>query len=308
MNQITCCPHCSVWYRVTPELLARAGGLVRCGRCGETFDAREHLWTPEEGKERGNAGRAPDRPAAAQTVPREEEPEEQGPEAEEESFSPPAFPETDHRLGNLDDPGLEGSFTDPATTAVDQALSAVDEPFTIPRVDPLIRNPSPPQPRRRRGERLPWILGTLFLAALLVASLSYLRPWKAWRGAPAKTGWGPGAGLASRSDPRAFRITAAEVVISRHHPRTGLVVAGTLLNTTKKAEPLPWLLVRITDVAGRTVAAGAFLPGDYERKPAPDLPGKTATPFRLRVLAPSHAAAGFRIELCRGFPPHLLCR
>lgn len=36
---ITCCPDCRTTFRVTPELLAKAGGQVRCGRCHSIFSA-----------------------------------------------------------------------------------------------------------------------------------------------------------------------------------------------------------------------------------------------------------------------------
>ncbi len=37
------CPECSTAFRVTAKVLAQAGGRVRCGGCGNSFSALEHL-------------------------------------------------------------------------------------------------------------------------------------------------------------------------------------------------------------------------------------------------------------------------
>ena len=39
----TRCPHCDTCFRVTPEHLELAKGAVRCGRCFNTFNARNYL-------------------------------------------------------------------------------------------------------------------------------------------------------------------------------------------------------------------------------------------------------------------------
>lgn len=42
------CPHCKALYRITPAQLNAAEGWVRCGECGQIFDARETLSSPDE--------------------------------------------------------------------------------------------------------------------------------------------------------------------------------------------------------------------------------------------------------------------
>lgn len=39
MNLFTCCPKCQTTFRVTTQQLQSSGGQVRCGFCGEVFDA-----------------------------------------------------------------------------------------------------------------------------------------------------------------------------------------------------------------------------------------------------------------------------
>jgi len=47
MTEITQCPQCSTRFKVTEAQLEAHDGLVRCGRCHEVFDAREHLHDDE---------------------------------------------------------------------------------------------------------------------------------------------------------------------------------------------------------------------------------------------------------------------
>lgn len=42
MSQITCCPACATLFRVTDGQLQAAQGWVRCGQCGEVFEALLH--------------------------------------------------------------------------------------------------------------------------------------------------------------------------------------------------------------------------------------------------------------------------
>ena len=43
MSQIARCPACATMFRVVAEQLTMAHGWVRCGQCGEVFDAGLHL-------------------------------------------------------------------------------------------------------------------------------------------------------------------------------------------------------------------------------------------------------------------------
>ena len=43
MNLATRCTSCGTVFRVVQDQLRVAGGLVRCGRCGEVFNAAETL-------------------------------------------------------------------------------------------------------------------------------------------------------------------------------------------------------------------------------------------------------------------------
>ncbi|MBE2262945.1 MAG: zinc-ribbon domain-containing protein [Burkholderiaceae bacterium] len=43
MRLITRCPACATMFRVVPDQLRISDGWVRCGRCSEVFDARDHM-------------------------------------------------------------------------------------------------------------------------------------------------------------------------------------------------------------------------------------------------------------------------
>lgn len=43
MSLITCCPACGTMFRVVPDQLKISEGWVRCGHCGEVFDATLHM-------------------------------------------------------------------------------------------------------------------------------------------------------------------------------------------------------------------------------------------------------------------------
>ena len=43
MSQVTCCPACQTLLKVVPDQLRLSQGWVRCGQCGEVFDAHEHM-------------------------------------------------------------------------------------------------------------------------------------------------------------------------------------------------------------------------------------------------------------------------
>jgi predicted Zn finger-like uncharacterized protein len=47
MSDITQCPECATRFKVSEEQLAAHDGLVRCGRCHQVFNAREHLQDEE---------------------------------------------------------------------------------------------------------------------------------------------------------------------------------------------------------------------------------------------------------------------
>ena len=57
MSLITRCPACETMFKVVPDQLRVSDGWVRCGQCGEIFDAPQHL-IPDPNESAEPAGRA----------------------------------------------------------------------------------------------------------------------------------------------------------------------------------------------------------------------------------------------------------
>lgn len=63
MSLITRCPACTTLFKAVPDQLRIAGGWVRCGHCGEVFDAAAHM-LPAEAVAPAPPGPDPDPPVA----------------------------------------------------------------------------------------------------------------------------------------------------------------------------------------------------------------------------------------------------
>ncbi|MGH8370763.1 MAG: zinc-ribbon domain-containing protein, partial [Gammaproteobacteria bacterium] len=187
---LTTCTECGTRFRLSAEQLRQAEGQVRCGRCGEVFDAFTHLHGDD-----GTPWSVPiDDEADAkstQPLPRDPDPvEETGAEA---------GAETDDVLGDTDDlpvnpagriePRMDDLFGDlepeyaapetlpdleqeaDASDALAQELGTLEaesEPDSLPDTelpphDHLIAHPD------RQRHRLLWSIGVAVLALLLFA-------------------------------------------------------------------------------------------------------------------------------------------
>lgn len=76
MSLITSCPACGTMFRVVPDQLKISEGWVRCGHCGEVFDASAHLRDESELE----LSRFPQEPAVPAVQPEREAPPEPQPE------------------------------------------------------------------------------------------------------------------------------------------------------------------------------------------------------------------------------------
>ncbi|MDD5029699.1 MAG: zinc-ribbon and DUF3426 domain-containing protein [Rhodoferax sp.] len=69
MSLLTRCPACTTIYRLVPDQLRISQGWVKCGQCGDIFDATQHLVQIEtealSGNEASDLARAPGEPVAA---------------------------------------------------------------------------------------------------------------------------------------------------------------------------------------------------------------------------------------------------
>jgi predicted Zn finger-like uncharacterized protein len=65
MSMVTTCPHCQTTFRITTEHLNARQGEVRCGRCGELFNAFDTLATRAEERAKPSSEKVPDQTPVA---------------------------------------------------------------------------------------------------------------------------------------------------------------------------------------------------------------------------------------------------
>jgi len=128
---ITQCPACATLFRLVPDQLRISEGWVRCGQCGEIFDASAHLQRDE--------------PAAAPAPLPMDEVRETAPaplEPTDENDTPPPSMEVDFLLEDLAAPALPSdsdasTLSEPASPAPDEADEAAIEPAAPPAPEAL---------------------------------------------------------------------------------------------------------------------------------------------------------------------------
>ncbi len=278
------CPNCHAIFRVTPEVLERAGGQVRCGECQTVF-----LAAPIE--EEMNA--SPDASPAA------------------------AANHTFDRTVQDDDQTLEieglYDFTATSEVSADQARSALPESSAlelIPEPDLEQRaafqaasSVEPVVPKQRKGR--PFLMA--FLAVVLIALLglqfllahrmelgnhSVLRPLIV------NICQVLGCSVAPRRD--TSRIALVDNAVYSHpNAEHALMIKGVLANEADFPQPYPVIEISLSDLRGRVVALRRFGPNEY-LDPAtdtpPQMPVEGRIPIRLEVVDPGRNALAFEFR------------
>jgi predicted Zn finger-like uncharacterized protein len=169
MNLIARCPACQTSYRVVPDQLRVSDGWVRCGECGEVFDAAQQLFDAESGSSATEAPVLVDDGVQAHPVP-------------------PGVNQQDSSLSTTDDPAHHESLTDPfaaegswasATLLIkpsseSESESDAEEPAattSAPLAAPVSFMLAPDGSSSARQERkavMWWGLGGLLLVGLLL--------------------------------------------------------------------------------------------------------------------------------------------
>lgn len=165
MNALTTqCPQCTTQFRVTAEQLDARNGMVRCGRCGQVFNARAQM--------HDNEHLSAETELPATQTPDEMPPEEvvtelPSPASSAESYQPPEFIELNEpvELPQPDEIRVP-SFAD---SIVDEAEDIKHEfHFDEPAPAAPIEEAPPKKPLR-----WPWLLGAAFLLLILSAQVLY---------------------------------------------------------------------------------------------------------------------------------------
>ncbi|MEX0899685.1 MAG: DUF3426 domain-containing protein [Gammaproteobacteria bacterium] len=269
----TRCTECETLFRVTREQLNAARGQVRCGRCGNVFDAlsslHEEIAFPEESR--------PDFVGAAPLRPDEE--------IDDANVNAAPLPDEDDE-----------------DAVIESTWSEAPKPFLL--VDTT--------PRRRWPWLLLAFIAVLALAAQLVhlnrAALvedsefgAYITKTYDALGIP--------LGIAARYDLDAFALLHHELTT---HPRRdgALHLSGVLSNDATFAQPWPVLELRLEDRFGDVVAARRLRPSEYLRNP-PSLnermPAHARRAIEVELVDPGHDAVGFSINFCAEVDSALRC-
>lgn len=341
----TTCINCGSRFRLNVAQLTAAQGSVRCGKCGEIFDAYENLegadlppqmpvqsTAPEPVEDADVAFKVEDEAAPELEMPiaADDEPITSAPELKAGRRRKPVedLPIDDLFSGIEGDPlsteprlGLDEVQAGEADAAgftysdevkpLPDALPADDAPRAFAHVDDL-HTPPAPKPRRPLRAAFSW-LAILLLALLLLAQLVdvYRQPLSqnAVIGPSLQALYARlGRPLGAAASPSDWDVGALNVTTDPDSAGA-LSITGSLTNGAGLVQPWPLLRVVLTDRFGEALRSRDFKPADY--LPAGQAgtalaPGLSAR-FRLDIVDPGAEAVGFSLTPCLDVTAERVC-
>jgi len=245
MSDITQCPECTTRFKVSEEQLAAHDGLVRCGRCHEVFNAREHMQDEE--------------PSPQLSLPIEEQTDTEPPVTEEEAHTPPA--ETNAEVAAE---SVETDLTPiPNVSGLEEEASALASQVEI--IEELTEEIPAPAPRKNR-----WIgvMAALLLVLTLVAQAAYFYRVELAAHLPGLKPLlsrycdllGGSVELPRQAD--LMSIESSE--LESDSVQSNLITLHALLhNRAPYAQAYPNLELTLTDMQDAAIARRVFQPSDY---------------------------------------------
>jgi len=328
----TQCSNCETVFRLSAEVLRAAGGQVRCGNCGEVFNALARL--AEDASSFAVGGESShDLETRADTIlhSRVTDPppaEDFGPPGAEiahlqildsmEFTLPPG--ELDRIFKAAPPPTPPPTPPPPPPPPHPEDVAAAQSAFDVPdavrfeilsgmeSAQPLddLRPPHTPGLKR-------WFAAAVLFALLLgVQVVHHNRDY--W------TTHGPFAGLLRDVYTQAGAPVASAANLSAYQLRQWgvsgdpsadgtLRVRASILNTAAQLEPFPLLRVTLANRFGTSIGARDFEPSEYLGKPTARYlnPGEQVD-ATLDILDPGRSAEGFEIDVClRGADRKISC-
>ena len=268
---ITHCPSCHTHFRVHPEQLAVRAGQVRCGKCSRVFDALEYLVQESAPEREAMAVRPSAMPAVAATA--EAAPEPPAAEAARASAEgPEPVIEVATDFGPDTIQAATGTFDVALPEPAPVQLASVDADFAA---DPgaFDFGPRAAAEPARRARRWPWLLGALFLLALLAAQAAYhfrsalmvlvpqAKPYAATLCATL------GCDLPLPRSIEMMSIEASDLQADTTNPNV-MVLTATLKNRAIFDQQFPLLELTLTDAQDQPVVRRVLAPQDYIDKNA----------------------------------------
>lgn len=280
---LTRCPACDTQFRIRARHLIAARGRVRCGACGEAFDAIEHLFDDDALiSMSATPDTAPKKPASA-------------------SAPLSGF---DSSLDELEMPqGLRGR-------EITQENEPQDMPFSDPFADPFAIDDSLPvddETEEEPHQRRTWLWAVAIGLLLLLAATQvvwFQRDWVANQFPATRPLL---EGLCDRLDCEVYRraTPAAYELLSRDvraHPvyKDVLLVNATFINRANERQPYPDIELALYDTSGQMQGYRKFVAADYLDQSLPVVAGVApGTPLHvvLEVSGPTDDAVSFEFGL-----------
>lgn len=295
----TRCPHCGTCFRVTPEQLELAQGAVRCGRCLNTFNAREFLFdspgeetnqAPAETQETIPTESSDDRPATTPSTLTEADSCDNAAKADQTKQADEAKTKEPTPAGEEADIAPQKEEITPVSERSLDVLEEIESRSAIEKRRGLIRT-----------------LAALSTIALLTLTLigQYLyanraamaqdldtRPWI--EALCAVTG----CEVPLLHKPQYIKLVDRDI---RSHPKhkEALLVEAEMVNEAPFVQAYPILKLTLHDITGKVLSGRSFTPEEYlPRNIDPKTgmaPGK-----HLKVILvlkdPGDEAVGFEFE------------
>lgn len=279
MNDITRCPECDTRFKVSEEQLAAHEGLVRCGRCQNVFNAREHLQAEEPSPQLSLPIGEPSA-AAEDSVPDTAEPaldKVAAPDTKDFGLAADAEPAPAETAepgnGNAgEEPVIDGEPVPPELRPIPDLSELEDEPATLAQQVRFVDDPEEsvaphvPVAQKRKATITIAVLLVLLLFAqgihffrhTLAASLPGLKPML--------NGY---CALLSCTVDLPRELDALSIESSELEADAKLVNVITLhallRNRSGHAQAWPSLELTLTDLRDQVIARRAFHPADYLR-------------------------------------------
>ncbi len=260
----TQCPHCNTLFQITSAQTQAAGGMVRCCRCGEIFNALDRLY------EKMPAG------GAAPT-------DAEGPQ-QQETVTPPAA-------------GAAAPGTTPLPTVQRRGTG-----YNVP-ADPQDTFVGGRTTARRRPQTWLWGLGSALLALLLIAQFTWwIRDKAIWypegRFVLERLCAITGCSVPPRRAPQRITILDRDIRSDPEHPGS-LLMELTMSNTADHEQPYPLIELQLFDKAQKLVAERRFKPEVYlgdSRRAKGMMPIELPVHIEMRLVDPGEEVTGFRFD------------
>jgi predicted Zn finger-like uncharacterized protein len=335
----TQCSKCQTVFKLSAEVLRAASGQVRCGKCGEVFNALARL---SEDSTAFEAGESPlDMEARAysilETVPPPHVAHDVANDYEE--FAPPGVEIARLEILDVDDAERSMEFTLPPGELDRIFVESKKLTPTPPQTPEPALEPPPPHPESlaaeisehvprdmpaeseqhiggaQRRSLILWLGAAVVSALLLAAQIVHQnREWFAARGhgpvgAVVRALYGGlGDPLPAPANLSAYELRQWGVTGDPDANGT-LRVRASILNTAAQLQPYPLLRVMLADRFGKNIGRRDFEPAEYLGRPTAKLlaPGERVD-ATLAILDPGKNAEGFEIDVClRGVDRKVSC-